>query len=63
MLDDYGNHRYTFKFDQEATRVPLITMKDGGFYGVEFSAPDNYEYTVQIVAVVPPSEKPRGDIL
>ena len=24
VLDDYGNHRYTFKLDQEATRIPLI---------------------------------------
>ena len=51
VLNDYGDHRYTFVFKEEMSRIPLLTMAEGGFYGVEYSAPDFYEYSVQVDSV------------
>ncbi len=63
MLHNYGDKRYNFGFKEEKTRVPLVTLSEGGFYGVEYSAPDGFEYTVQVTAVVPNGVRAHGDVL
>jgi hypothetical protein len=51
FIPDYSDDS-EFIFVRKMTRVPLVTQFEGGLYGVEFSASDNQEYTVQVIATV-----------
>jgi hypothetical protein len=53
VVERIGQDGYRFEFLEEADRVPLLTLREGGVYGVEYQAPENYEYTVQVRAIVP----------
>ncbi len=48
-----GADGYRFEFMEETKRAPLLTLEEGGVYGIEYRAPENYEYTVQVKAIIP----------
>lgn len=55
---------YRFGFLEETSIVPLLTLKQGGIYGVEYRAPEGYEYKVQVKAIIPPEVvETGGDIV
>lgn len=49
-----GEHGLRFRFDQETNRVPLLTMQDGGLYGIEYKVEDGSSYDIQLTAITPP---------
>ena len=60
ISESVGPTSYRFAFVEEANRVPLLTLKQGGIYGIEYSAPENHEYTIQVTAIIPPNVKETG---
>lgn len=60
IAEKVGPTSYRFGFLEEVSRVPLLTLKQGGIYGLEYSAPGDYEYTVQVKAIIPPDVVETG---
>jgi len=59
-----GPTGFRFNFVKEASDVPLLTMKEGGLYGVEYRAPEGFKYNVQVRAILPLGvEETGGDVL
>lgn len=54
IAERVGEHGLRFRFDQEANRVPLLTMQDGGLYGIEYKVEDGISYDIQLTAITPP---------
>ena len=64
IAERVGPTTYRFSFAEEMDKVPLLTLKQGGIYGMEYSAPDDNEYTIQVKAIIPPNVKEtRGDLV
>ena len=64
ITERVGPTSYRFGFVEQATKVPLLTLKQGGIYGLEYSAPKEYEYTIQVRAIIPPNVvETGGDIV
>lgn len=49
-----GEHGLKFRFGQETNRVPLLTMKEGGLYGIEYRVEGSDSYEIQLTAITPP---------
>ena len=63
ITDRIGDSGYRFTFREELERVPMLTLSEGGAYGVEYSAPEGLSYTVQVTATLPSGTEPGyGDI-
>lgn len=60
IAEKVGPTSYRFAFVEEANKVPLLTLKQGGIYGIEYSAPENHKYTIQVKAIIPPNVKETG---
>lgn len=60
IAEKVGPTSYRFSFAEETDRVPLLTLNQGGIYGVEYSPPDDQEYTIQVKAIIPPNVKSTG---
>jgi len=60
IAERVGPTSYRFAFVEEADNVPLLTLKQGGIYGIEYSAPDDHEYTIQVKAIIPPNVTETG---
>ncbi len=59
-----GPTNFRFGFVKEANFVPLLTMEQGGLYGVEYSAPESFKYKVQVRAILPPGvTEMSGDVV
>lgn len=48
-----GDHGLRFGFSEELKRVPLLTMEEGGLYGLEYRANNGGVYSVELTAIVP----------
>jgi len=63
ITDRIGESGYRFTFREELERVTLLTLSEGGAYGIEYSAPEGHNYTVQVTATLPSGTEPGyGDI-
>lgn len=60
IAERVGDHGLRFRFGQETDRVPLLTMQDGGLYGIEYRADDNSSYEIQLTAITPPQVAVEG---
>ena len=60
VAERVGESGYRFSFLEELDRVPLLTLSEGGAYGIEYSAPEEHSYRVQVTAILPPGTKPGG---
>lgn len=54
IAERVGEHGLRFRFDQEANRVPLLTMREGGLYGIEYKVDDGRAHEIQLTAITPP---------
>ena len=64
IAEKVGPTSYRFALVEETNKVPLLTLKQGGIYGIEYSAPENHKYTIQVKAIIPPNVKETdGDLL
>lgn len=60
IAERVGEYGFRFRFGQETDRVPLLTMQEGGLYGIEYKVGDENSYEIQLTAITPPKVVVNG---
>ena len=60
-VDSDNEKTYTAFLREELDSVPLLTPEEGGFYGFEYTAPTEYEYTTQLIITAPEGVEDGSD--